>query len=149
MDVTEKDRIDEDGKKRTSLTDEEYCIIYAVCHVTGMLSACANPIIYGYLNENFNREFKEIFATCFQTPCAVYAEWRKKAVRSAVSAQVGAKASAHAHVGAQEKSARAGNSNGGKKETNGGLEMTVLRNGHEMENGGKLPEEEALLTKNC
>lgn len=62
MDITEKDRIDENGKKvESSLTEEQFCILYAVCHVTGMLSACANPVIYGYLNENFNREFKEIF----------------------------------------------------------------------------------------
>ena len=26
-----------------------------------MLSACANPIIYGFLNENFHREFIDIF----------------------------------------------------------------------------------------
>eukprot|EP00095_Tigriopus_kingsejongensis_P011593 maker-scaffold297_size217559-snap-gene-1.19 protein:Tk11593 transcript:maker-scaffold297_size217559-snap-gene-1.19-mRNA-1 annotation:"neuropeptide f receptor" len=61
----------EDGTKVTSLTDEQFCIIYAICHVTGMLSACANPVIYGYLNENFNREFKEIFEivrSCFHCP---------------------------------------------------------------------------------
>lgn len=27
----------------------------------GMLSACANPIIYGFLNENFHREFTDLF----------------------------------------------------------------------------------------
>ena len=71
------------------LTDAQFCVIYAVrkatadliqippdlgsqhsksnefcslkvCHVTGMLSACANPIIYGYCNENFNKEFRYI-----------------------------------------------------------------------------------------
>lgn len=64
MDITEKHRIDEQGKKAEAavLSDQQFCILYAVCHVTGMLSACANPVIYGYLNENFNREFKEIFA---------------------------------------------------------------------------------------
>ena len=62
MDLTEKSRIDSQDKKEVGvLTGEEFCIVYAVCHVTGMLSACANPVIYGYLNENFNREFKEIF----------------------------------------------------------------------------------------
>ncbi len=51
MDITEKARIDEQGKKvKPLLTDEQYCILYAVCHVTGMLSACANPVIYGYGN---------------------------------------------------------------------------------------------------
>ncbi len=32
---------------------------------TGMLSACANPILYGLLNENFKSEFKLIFKTFF------------------------------------------------------------------------------------
>lgn len=71
MDITENHRIQEDGTKVTSLTHEQFCIIYAICHVTGMLSACANPVIYGYLNENFNREFKEIFEMarpCFHCP---------------------------------------------------------------------------------
>ncbi len=62
MDITEKDRIDDQGKKvKPFLTDEQYYIFYAVCHMTGMVSACANPVIYGYLNENFNREFRELF----------------------------------------------------------------------------------------
>ena len=65
MDITQKYRIDmEKGKKTeaSTMTDETLCILYAVCHVTSMLSACANPVIYGYLNENFNREFKDIFS---------------------------------------------------------------------------------------
>ena len=68
MDITQKYRIDmETGEKAESaeaatVDDETLCILYAVCHVTSMLSACANPVIYGYLNENFNREFKDIFS---------------------------------------------------------------------------------------
>ena len=27
----------------------------------GMMSACTNPILYGFLNENFKKEFKEMF----------------------------------------------------------------------------------------
>ena len=71
MDFTQNNRIDDVGKKVQSvLTDEQFCILYAICHVTGMLSACANPVIYGYLNENFNREFKEIFARIkWACPC--------------------------------------------------------------------------------
>lgn len=33
---------------------------YAVCHMIGMSSACSNPLLYGYLNDNFRKEFKEI-----------------------------------------------------------------------------------------
>ncbi|QQP41876.1 Uncharacterized protein FKW44_016371, partial [Caligus rogercresseyi] len=43
-----------------TMSDEVFCGIYAVCHVLGMLSACANPVIYGFLNENFSKEFKQI-----------------------------------------------------------------------------------------
>jgi len=33
-------------------------IVYAICHMTGMSSACSNPLLYGWLNENFRKEFK-------------------------------------------------------------------------------------------
>ena len=46
---------------------QQQTIIYAVCHVMGMLSACANPIIYGFLNENFSREFKELYKSLKQS----------------------------------------------------------------------------------
>jgi hypothetical protein len=43
LDLTEKSRTEnkEDGG---GLTNQQLCIIYAICHVTGMLSACANPV---------------------------------------------------------------------------------------------------------
>ncbi|KAJ8894822.1 hypothetical protein PR048_000129 [Dryococelus australis] len=37
-------------------------ICYAVCHMMGMSSACSNPLLYGWLNDNFRKEFKEIVA---------------------------------------------------------------------------------------
>ena len=81
MDITEKERIDDQGNKpKGGLSTEQFCIVYAVCHVMGMLSACANPVIYGYLNENFNREFKEIFisiSNCFKC-CSVLGFRRKQ-----------------------------------------------------------------------
>ncbi|GIX73185.1 neuropeptide F receptor [Caerostris darwini] len=43
-------------------------LVFACCHMAGMSSACSNPLLYGWLNENFKKEFKEIFATCFKTP---------------------------------------------------------------------------------
>jgi neuropeptide Y receptor len=42
-------------------------IWYAVCHMMGMSSACSNPLLYGWLNDNFRKEFKEILASLF--PC--------------------------------------------------------------------------------
>lgn len=38
---------------------------YAVCHMMGMSSACSNPVLYGCLNENFWKEFKDIL--CIET----------------------------------------------------------------------------------
>lgn len=35
-------------------------VCYAVCHMMGMSSACSNPVLYGWLNENFWKEFKDI-----------------------------------------------------------------------------------------
>ena len=40
------------------MSEEVFCGVYAVCHVLGMSSACANPVIYGFLNENFSKEFR-------------------------------------------------------------------------------------------
>ncbi|CAB4058982.1 NPFR [Lepeophtheirus salmonis] len=68
MDITEKSRFENIDTKKI-LSDEEFCILYAVCHVMGMFSACANPVIYGYLNENFHREFMEILQPCFNFFC--------------------------------------------------------------------------------
>lgn len=39
---------------------ENLLIVYAICHLIAMSSACANPLLYGYLNENFRKEFKEL-----------------------------------------------------------------------------------------
>jgi hypothetical protein len=35
--------------------------VYAICNLLGMSSACLNPILYGFLNKTFRREFKNIF----------------------------------------------------------------------------------------
>ncbi|XP_071441175.1 neuropeptide Y receptor type 2-like [Hetaerina americana] len=34
--------------------------VFAACHVAAMSSACTNPVLYGWLNTNFRREFAEI-----------------------------------------------------------------------------------------
>ncbi|XP_066967300.1 neuropeptide F receptor-like [Macrobrachium rosenbergii] len=40
---------------------ENMLVVYAVCHMMGMSSACSNPLMYGWLNENFRKEFLELF----------------------------------------------------------------------------------------
>lgn len=39
---------------------ENLLVVYAICHMMGMSSACSNPVLYGWLNENFKKEFREI-----------------------------------------------------------------------------------------
>lgn len=38
-------------------------LIYAICHLLGMSSACSNPVLYGWFNYNFRKEFREILDT--------------------------------------------------------------------------------------
>ncbi|XP_003741868.1 neuropeptide F receptor [Galendromus occidentalis] len=45
--------------------DNSFRILFACCHMCGMSSACSNPFLYGYLNDNFRKEFSEIRAACF------------------------------------------------------------------------------------
>ncbi|XP_069938217.1 neuropeptide F receptor-like [Cherax quadricarinatus] len=50
---------------------ESMLIVYSVCHMAGMSSACSNPLLYGWLNDNFRKEFLEIFgALCPWCPSA-------------------------------------------------------------------------------
>ncbi|XP_070137717.1 neuropeptide F receptor isoform X2 [Drosophila bipectinata] len=37
---------------------------YAICHMIGMSSACSNPLLYGWLNDNFRKEFHELLCRC-------------------------------------------------------------------------------------
>lgn len=42
------------------LDENSMTITYAVCHMFGMSSAVSNPLLYGWLNDNFRKEFEEI-----------------------------------------------------------------------------------------
>ncbi|XP_055616023.1 neuropeptide F receptor isoform X1 [Toxorhynchites rutilus septentrionalis] len=39
---------------------QEIMVAYAICHMMGMSSACSNPLLYGWLNDNFRKEFNEL-----------------------------------------------------------------------------------------
>jgi hypothetical protein len=32
---------------------EQMMLTFFICHIIGMSSACSNPVLYGFLNENF------------------------------------------------------------------------------------------------
>ena len=40
---------------------ENLFITYAVCHLASMTSAISNPVLYGFMNENFRAEFRKIW----------------------------------------------------------------------------------------
>lgn len=48
--------IDIDHTLLTLLRDHSL-LVFAVCHLLVLCSACANPVLYGWLNANFRREF--------------------------------------------------------------------------------------------
>jgi len=48
---------------RENTDDNTFFTMFASCHLVGMASACTNPILYGFLNENFKKEFKLMFKT--------------------------------------------------------------------------------------
>lgn len=39
-------------------------VVYAFCHMCGMSSACSNPLLYGWLNDNFRKEFQQLLSCC-------------------------------------------------------------------------------------
>merc|ERR1719495_405927 len=51
------------GEIRENTDDNTFFTMFASCHLFGMASACANPILYGFLNENFKKEFQGMFQT--------------------------------------------------------------------------------------
>ena len=40
---------------------ENLYITYAICHLASMTSAISNPILYGFMNDNFRKEFSNIW----------------------------------------------------------------------------------------
>ncbi|KAG9511280.1 Neuropeptide F receptor, partial [Fragariocoptes setiger] len=43
--------------------DQQFKVTFAICHAMACSSACSNPILYGFLNDNFRKEFNEIFTS--------------------------------------------------------------------------------------
>uniref|UniRef100_A0A8C8RGW9 G-protein coupled receptors family 1 profile domain-containing protein n=1 Tax=Pelusios castaneus TaxID=367368 RepID=A0A8C8RGW9_9SAUR len=39
-------------------------LIFSLCHLAAMASACVNPVIYGFLNSNFQKEVKALLYRC-------------------------------------------------------------------------------------
>ncbi len=54
-----------DSKTSPIKPGHTFYIINAVCILFAMSSAVSNPFLYGFLNENFKREYKKLFKRCF------------------------------------------------------------------------------------
>ncbi len=39
-------------------------LVIGICHLLVLSSACSNPVLYGWLNENFRREFVKVLCKC-------------------------------------------------------------------------------------
>nr|XP_020665594.1 neuropeptide Y receptor type 1 isoform X1 [Pogona vitticeps]XP_020665595.1 neuropeptide Y receptor type 1 isoform X1 [Pogona vitticeps]XP_020665596.1 neuropeptide Y receptor type 1 isoform X1 [Pogona vitticeps]XP_020665597.1 neuropeptide Y receptor type 1 isoform X1 [Pogona vitticeps]XP_020665598.1 neuropeptide Y receptor type 1 isoform X1 [Pogona vitticeps]XP_020665599.1 neuropeptide Y receptor type 1 isoform X1 [Pogona vitticeps]XP_020665600.1 neuropeptide Y receptor type 1 isoform X1 [P len=39
-------------------------LLFLICHLTAMISTCVNPIFYGFLNKNFQRDLQVFFRFC-------------------------------------------------------------------------------------
>lgn len=62
-------------------------VTYAVCHMMGMSSACSNPLMYGWLNDNFRKEFREILCMDTSAVCMVTEQTNVNGDRSAAGSR--------------------------------------------------------------
>lgn len=60
-------------------------VIFSFCHLTAMASTCVNPIIYGFLNSNFQKQLK---STILQCRCWAVTERYENVPLSTVSTEV-------------------------------------------------------------
>ncbi|XP_055064861.1 neuropeptide Y receptor Y8a [Misgurnus anguillicaudatus] len=42
----------------------QHDVIFSACHLTAMASICVNPVVYGFLNTNFQKELKATLQRC-------------------------------------------------------------------------------------
>jgi len=42
----------------------QHDVVFSVCHLVAMVSTCVNPIVYGFLNSNFQKQLKSTLAHC-------------------------------------------------------------------------------------
>ncbi|NP_001306795.1 neuropeptide Y receptor type 1 [Callorhinchus milii] len=50
--------------KHEAITNCHHNLIFSICHLTAMLSTCVNPVFYGFLNKNFQRDLHVILRYC-------------------------------------------------------------------------------------
>jgi hypothetical protein len=60
-----------DSKTSMIKASHAFYIINAICILLGMSSAVSNPFLYGFLNENFKREYQKLFETISTRFCSI------------------------------------------------------------------------------
>ncbi|CAL8327850.1 unnamed protein product [Arctogadus glacialis] len=63
----------------------QHNLIFSVCHLVAMASTCVNPVVYGFLNSNFQKQLKATLSHCH---CWGAAERYENLPLSAVSTEV-------------------------------------------------------------
>lgn len=74
--------------KISILCFQVYRIVFAICHMFAMSSACSNPILYGWLNNNFNSEFRELFQIASNWCLPAFVSRRTQLARNPSSQQM-------------------------------------------------------------
>ena len=60
-------------------------LTFLICHMVGVSSACTNPILYGFLNDNFVKEFNLLCPVLARLPLyKPKTEQKRKTERSAL-----------------------------------------------------------------
>ncbi|EDV90724.1 GH14016 [Drosophila grimshawi] len=83
-----------------SAVTQRMLVAYAICHMIGMSSACSNPLLYGWLNDNFRKEFQELLCRCTDsTNVALHGHTTGSNVQAAASRHRQRKHDAHLSKG--------------------------------------------------
>ncbi|THD26089.1 G protein coupled receptor [Fasciola hepatica] len=72
-------------QNKPHMTGRISTLIQSFCLFCVLLSACINPVLYGWLNENFHREFKLLCAPCRRSLCL---GWKSGVPRTNVRTQI-------------------------------------------------------------
>ncbi|XP_052770917.1 neuropeptide F receptor-like [Mya arenaria] len=51
--------------------DVDVNLVFVICHMLVLSSACSNPVLYGWLNDNFRKEFMKVLRCDKCTKCSI------------------------------------------------------------------------------
>lgn len=61
---------------------ENMYLVFVICHILAMTSACTNPMLYGYLNTNFRRDLTNMYYSAFGIDAASRRSERRRRMNS-------------------------------------------------------------------